>query len=80
VERACGRFLLFGLADDVDGKAVQRHALGEGVLCRPGERFFGAPELGRNRLRLAFTAAPLPDLERAVGVLGTAAAAARVAA
>ena len=67
---AGGYFFWLELADDVDGKAVQRAAFMEGVLCRPGERFYGEPEHGKQRLRLAFTMAPVADLERAVEILG----------
>jgi 2-aminoadipate transaminase len=71
---AGGYFFWLELADDVDGKAVQRAAFMEGVLCRPGERFYGEPEHGKQRLRLAFTMAPVADLERAVEILGKSAA------
>ena len=71
---AGGYFFWLELADDVDGKAVQRAAFMEGVLCRPGERFYGEPEHGKQRMRLAFTMAPVTDLERAVEILGKAAA------
>ncbi|MET1002883.1 MAG: PLP-dependent aminotransferase family protein [Acidimicrobiia bacterium] len=71
---AGGYFFWLELADDIDGKAVQRAAFMEGVLCRPGERFYGEPEHGKQRLRLAFTMAPVADLERAVEILGKSAA------
>ena len=69
-----GFFFWLEFADDVEGKAVQRAAFMEGVLCRPGERFYGEAEHGKQRLRLAFTQAPVADLERAVEILGKAAA------
>ena len=46
---AGGYFFWLELADDVDGKAVQLAAFVEGVLCRPGERFYGEPEHGEQR-------------------------------
>jgi 2-aminoadipate transaminase len=68
-----GYFIWLELADHVDGGALQRRALGQGVVCRPGERFYGEPEHGRQRMRFAFTAVPADSLERAIAILGEAA-------
>jgi 2-aminoadipate transaminase len=68
-----GYFLWMRLSDDVDASALQGKAFAEGVMCRPGERFFGADVLDGEYLRLAFTTPTVADLQRAVEVLGKAA-------
>ena len=70
---AGGYFIWLELGDHIDGPAVQRRALEQGVMCRPGERFYGEPEHGRQRMRFAFTAVPAGNLERAIAILGAAA-------
>jgi len=68
-----GYFLWLELKDGVDGRALQKRALQQGVMCRPGERFYGEPELGAQRMRFAFTAVPIDQLQRAAEVLSRAA-------
>ncbi|MEX0875802.1 MAG: PLP-dependent aminotransferase family protein [Actinomycetota bacterium] len=67
---AGGYFLWLELADDVDGRSVQSKAMAEGVMCRPGERFFGQTKDGGQFVRLAFSTVPVEDLRRAIEVLG----------
>jgi 2-aminoadipate transaminase len=69
-----GLFLWVELDDDVDPKAVMRRTAAEGVLFRPGERFFGEGG-GRQHFRLAYSAVPDAELERGIAVLGSALAA-----
>jgi 2-aminoadipate transaminase len=65
-----GFFVWLELADGVDGRALQRNAMAHGVFCRPGERFYGEPDdASGQRMRLAFTAVPADQLERAAEVL-----------
>jgi 2-aminoadipate transaminase len=68
-----GYFLWLELSDDVDGAAVQAKAMAEGVMCRPGERFFGQTGEGAQRLRLAFTESSIDGMTNAIAVLGKAA-------
>jgi len=68
-----GGFFLWLEADErIDGRQVLRHAIARGVVCRPGERFFGAPEDGRQFFRLAFVTVPEDDIARGIEVLGEA--------
>lgn len=67
-----GFFLWLELADEVDADEVARRTLAEGVVCRPGERFFGDGGDGRKYLRLAFAMVPEAELERGIAVLGKA--------
>ncbi len=69
-----GYFIWLELNDDIDTGAVQSSAMAQGVMCRPGERFFGQTGEGGNGLRLAFTLAPIEDMRRAIEILGKAAA------
>ena len=39
-----GFFIWIELSSDVDGEQVMQKAFAEGVVCRPGERFFGETE------------------------------------
>jgi len=67
-----GYFIWLELADHVDGRALQKRALTEGVVCRPGERFYGEPDAAHahQRMRFAFTAVPTENLEHAIAILG----------
>jgi 2-aminoadipate transaminase len=67
-----GFFLWVGIDDAIDSALVMQRALADGVLCRPGERFFGDHERGRQYLRLAFPAMPVDGLEEGIAVLGKA--------
>ncbi len=67
-----GFFLWIELDPTVDGDRVMELALRDGVLCRPGEAFFGNPDAGRQRFRLAFSELPLADIEKGIAVLGQA--------
>lgn len=70
-----GYFIWLELAEGIDPRQVQAKAMAEGVMCRPGERFFGQePGAGDRFMRLAFTTVPVSDLERAAEVLGKTAA------
>ena len=69
---AGGYFLWCELSDKVEGKQVLRNGLSEGVVCRPGERFFGDADEGRSFFRLAFSMVPADEIERGVAALGRA--------
>ncbi len=70
-----GYFVWLELAEGVDGRQLQRRAMAQGVICRPGERFYGEPDdASGQRMRLAFTAVPVEQLERAAEVLAASAA------
>ena len=61
-----------GIDDAIDPAQVMQRALAEGVLCRPGERFFGDSDSGRQYLRLAFPSMPFEGLEEGIAILGKA--------
>jgi 2-aminoadipate transaminase len=67
-----GFFLWVGIDDAIDPLLVMQRALADGVLCRPGERFFGDRERGRRYLRLAFPAMSIDGLQEGIAVLGKA--------
>ncbi len=67
-----GFFLWLELADEIDAKSVMRNAIADGVVCRPGERFFGDENDGRQFLRMAFVMVPSEELERGIAALGKA--------
>lgn len=68
-----GFFLWCALDPAWDGRRVQEHALEAGVVCRPGERFFGDDsEEGRQRFRICFTTPPLERIEPGIAALGEA--------
>ena len=67
-----GFFLWLELSDEVDGREVMKRAMAEGVVCRPGERFFGDEDAGRQLFRLAFVLVPEREIERGIAVLGRA--------
>jgi 2-aminoadipate transaminase len=69
-----GFFLWLELSDRVDGRQVLRNALSQGVVCRPGERFFGQAEAekGRQFFRLSFVTVPLEEIARGIEILGDA--------
>ncbi len=67
-----GYFLWLELGPEVDGRQVMARAIADGVVCRPGERFFGREEDGRQFFRLAFIMVPNEEIERGIAVLGKA--------
>jgi 2-aminoadipate transaminase len=67
-----GFYLWVGIDAAIDPERVMKQALAEGVLCRPGERFFGDDSQGRQYLRLAFPAMPVEGLEEGIAILGKA--------
>ena len=67
-----GFFLWVGIDDAIDSAQVMQRALVDGVLCRPGERFFGDSDHGRHYLRLAFPSMPLAGLDEGIAILGKA--------
>lgn len=69
---AGGFFLWLALPESSDGAAVHARAAAEGVVCRPGPRFFADPADGAGHLRLSFTEPSCDDLERAAAILGRA--------
>src|SRR4051794_21779350 len=70
-----GFFLWVELADNIDGTQVMMKGIADGVVCRPGERFFGETDQGKQFFRLAFTQVPTDEIERGIAVLGKAIAA-----
>jgi 2-aminoadipate transaminase len=67
-----GYFLWCTLADGIDGREVMKRAFADGVVCRPGERFFGEPEPAQNFFRIAFTTVPMEEIEPGIAALGRA--------
>ena len=69
-----GFFIWIELSSDVDGEQVMRKAFAEGVVCRPGERFFGESDADAHKqwFRLAFIMVPKDELERGITALGKA--------
>ena len=67
-----GFFVWLELEGRVDPKQVMRKAIADGVVCRPGERFFGDADDGRKFLRMAFVMVPTEELERGIAALGKA--------
>ena len=67
-----GAFYLWLEIDErVDVAQVKEKALAEGVLCRPGELFFG-DEYGKQFLRLAYSQVSEEQIEAGIAVLGRA--------
>lgn len=67
-----GFFLWCELDPAYDGQVVHERALAAGVACRPGERFFGDPEEGRQCFRICFTTPPLEHIEPGIAALAEA--------
>ena len=69
-----GFFIWIELSSDVDGDQVMQKAFAEGVVCRPGERFFGETDADAHKqwFRLAFIMVPKDELERGITALGKA--------
>jgi 2-aminoadipate transaminase len=69
-----GFFIWIELSPDVDGEQVMRKAFADGVMCRPGERFFGETDADTHKqwFRLAFVMVPKDELERGIAALGKA--------
>jgi len=67
-----GFFLWCDLDARYDGREVLKHALAAGVVCRPGEEFFGDPDQGRQWFRLSFVTPPLEEIEPGIAALGEA--------
>lgn len=64
-----GFFFWVEMAPGTDARSVMRKALAEGVVCRPGERFFGQPEDGAQFLRIAFTMVPSERIPAGIEIL-----------
>jgi 2-aminoadipate transaminase len=67
-----GFFLWVELDPSIDPDLFHRTALDAGALVRPGERFFGQPDEGRARFRLAFSQLPISAIDPGITVLGKA--------
>lgn len=67
-----GMFFWIQLAAGIDGAQVMEYAREEGVICRPGEAFFGDDGNYQQWFRMAFTMVPEEELVRGVRVLGDA--------
>ena len=66
-----GFYLWLELDPRVDAAKVREGALDEGVLCRPGEAFFGG-ESGRQQFRLSYSHVSEEEIEQGIAVLGRA--------
>ena len=67
-------YLWLELDPRVDAAKVRELALAEGVLCRPGEVFFG-DESGKQQFRFSYSHVSEEQIEQGVAVLGRAIAA-----
>lgn len=67
-----GFFLWVELDSSVDCRRAMRRAWAEGVICRPGERFFGNTDAARQFLRIAYSQVPTDKIEAGIEVLGKA--------
>ena len=69
-----GFCLWIELSPHVDGEQVLQKAFAEGVMCRPGERFFGDTDGDAHKqwFRLAFVMVPKDEIERGITALGKA--------
>jgi 2-aminoadipate transaminase len=69
-----GFFLWIELSPDVDGEQVMQKAFASGVMCRPGERFFGDSDADAHKqwFRLSFVMVAKDEIERGVAALGKA--------
>jgi 2-aminoadipate transaminase len=69
-----GFFLWIELSPDVDGEQVMQKAFAEGVMCRPGERFFGDSDADAHKqwFRLSFVMVAKDEIERGIAALGKA--------
>ena len=66
-----GFYLWLELDSRVDAAAVRKAALEEGVLCRPGEAFFG-DESGKQLFRISYSHVSEEQVEQGIAVLGRA--------
>ena len=66
-----GFYLWLDLDPRVDAAAVRAAALEEGVLCRPGEAFFG-DESGKQLFRISYSHVSEEQVEQGIAVLGRA--------
>ena len=66
-----GFYLWLELDPRLDAAKVRERALDEGVLCRPGEAFFGG-ESGRQQFRLSYSHVSEEQIEQGIAVLGRA--------
>lgn len=64
-----GFFYWLEFATGLDVAAVMQAAAQQGVVCRPGERFFGDLAAGSQHVRLAFSMYPEADLEAGIATL-----------
>lgn len=67
---AGGFFVWLTLSEGLRGVEIKHEAAARGVLVTAGEGFFLDPSDGARNVRLTFSFALLPDIERAVQVLG----------
>jgi len=67
-----GFFIWLTLPDEILAQDVQRQALQQNVTVAAGNGFFANPSGGAHNLRIAFSYAPLNDLENGIRILGQA--------
>jgi len=65
-----GFFIWVTLPEQISAQAVKQAALQQGVNVAAGEGYFVNSADGAHNLRLAFSFAPLPDIEAAIKILG----------
>ena len=68
-----GFYLWLELDPRLDAAKVRERALAEGVLCRPGEAFFG-DESGKQQFRLSYSHVHEDEIERGMAAFGRAVA------
>ena len=66
-----GFYLWLELDPRLDAAKVRERALDEGVLCRPGEAFFG-DESGKQQFRLSYSHVSEEQIEQGIAALGRA--------
>ncbi len=65
-----GYFVWLTLPEGCDGGVIKAQANQRGVLVSAGEGFFVNPDEGKRYMRLTYSFASLPDIEKAVRILG----------
>jgi 2-aminoadipate transaminase len=67
-----GFFLWVELDGSIDAERALDRARQAGAIVRMGSGFFGDPEGGKQRFRLAFSELPIEEIDRGITVLGQA--------
>jgi DNA-binding transcriptional MocR family regulator len=67
---AGGFFIWLTLPENVYGQTVKQRAIQRGVALAAGEGFFVNPADGAHNMRIAFSFAPLGEIENGIKILG----------